>query len=224
MYNLINKSTKVIGLIILLLAYCFPLANAQFTRDNSMNNKFDITEFNQHKDRFNNWEFSLSDGSKVKKFKAADYYLEHIKLPDSPYMKISAYNKNGILLQKGNKFYDIKLDMEDYDLQGNMIKRTTYDAPYKLTIEALRKVIQNKFNIDIMNTRQVFAVNRFEDNKVTYLPYYLVRYVDQQNDQRYHQVLLNGNTGEILYTVDGYFVREGNPDIWQEYLKSLKTK
>lgn len=225
MYKLINKFNTTIFLVILVFIYFFSsIANAESTKDNNIHNKFDIIEFNQHKDRFNNWEFFLSDGSKVRRFKAADYYLEHIKLSDSPYIKISAYNKNGVLLQKGTKFYDIKLDMEDYDLQGNMLKKTIYDTSYKLTIEELRKIIQDNFNIDIMNTKQVFALNRFEDKKVTNLPYYLVKYIDQQENQKFHYILVNGNTGEIVHTMDGYFMSEENKDIWQEYLKTRKTK
>jgi len=224
MYNLINKFTTIIQLIILLLACYLSLANAESSRDNIMNNKLNIVEYNQYKDLSGNWYFTLPDGSEGRVFKVNKHYLEHIKLSNSPYIKVTLYNSDGILLQKATKFYDIKLDMEDYDLQGNLIKRTTYEAPYKLTLEELRKVIQDNFNIDIMNTKQVFAVSRFEDKQVTNLPYYLVRYIDQQENQKFHLILVNGNTGEIIHTIEGYFMSEENKDIWQEYLKTLKIK
>lgn len=96
----------------------------------------------------------------MRKFKASEYYLVHKNLTHSPYVKVEAYNSDGVLLQKGTRFYDV--------------------------------------NIDIMNIEQIFAINWFEDKKVTNLPYHQVIYIDQQDKRSYHQVLLNGNTGEII--------------------------
>lgn len=201
----------------------FPLVYSETNLSDTMNNKFDIVEFNQHKGSDGNWHFTTSDGYEVRKFKASKYYLVHKKLPDSPYLKVEAYNSDGVLLQKGTQFYDINIDLEDYDSQGNMLKKTTYDTPYNLTIEKLRTIIKNEYDRDIMDKNQIYALTRFEDKQITNQSYYLVRYIDSQNKRQLHQVLLNGNTGEILKTADSYFFG-ANIDVWQEYLKSLKTK
>ena len=166
----------------------------------------------------------MPDKSEVRVFSIHGLYLKDVQPFNSPYHERIVYNKDGIAIQSATFFYDIQLNAIGYDLTGNVINKTAYDAPYKLTIEELRKLIQDRFNVDIMDTAQTSRVHRFEEKNTTNLPYYLVNYYDHQDHRKYHEVLINANTGEILQTVNGYFVSEKNPDIWQEFVKQKNNE
>ncbi|OCG00809.1 hypothetical protein [Gilliamella sp. wkB112] len=182
---------------------------------------FDVVGFNKNKDTSSNeWSYTLDDGTYIRKFKSTDGYIEQISKATSPYNVVRAYNEKGDLVEKLTQFYSMKIKLEQYK-NSKIIKLDDYSS-FKVSIDDLRILIEQKFNIDIMNPKQIARLNRYILPRVN-SPVYELQYYAKSSVDIVHCVLIDGVNGDILYQTErSNGSRQKELTIYDEYLQSIK--
>ncbi|MCV9926915.1 hypothetical protein OIU83_04600 [Flavobacterium sp. LS1R49] len=141
-----------------------------------------------------------NEGVKILYFN--DTFQEEKNLYGNPILDVKSYYvKTNSLKLKGQTFYNLEFGIwKEYDEKGNLIKETNYDKEYKFSIDDLVKKMKEKYNYDLMNMEKTYNLNRYIDLEKTKLPLYEVYYRDDKNTQVLHSYVINGNTGEILFS------------------------
>ncbi|WP_048512532.1 hypothetical protein [Chryseobacterium sp. FH2] len=146
------------------------------------------------------------------------------KITPYEYNYVYSY-KNKTLLIETKKFYSIKIGIQRYyDETGKLIKETDYDKPYKFSIEDLINKMKNEYNIDLLDTKHIISLYRYEEKKDLNIPLYEIWYnYDNSNRNNVECYLINGTTGETLFTVKR-FLGDKKGSLLQNYLEGLKDK
>ena len=103
---------------------------------------FDIETFNNKKVR-KEYTFIDKDSTLIIQTERQLEYQETIKHKNSYFETINRYYKSG-KLKVVSQFYPDRFQKgirKEYDEQGNLIKETNYDAPYKFTWEDILKSV-----------------------------------------------------------------------------------
>jgi len=190
------KKLIFIGLLILTTS-CSAQKNK--TKQNKMKT-FDIETFEKNKNHLNEYIFVTKDSTVIEQGEWQFGYEETIKPKNSYIFTYNKYYKNGEIKMTGDFFQNDfeKGVWKEYNEQGNLIKETDYDAPYKFTFEDILKFIKKR-KID-MNTSQ-FQINRgfdfgnFDESKKD-KPFWAITYEDGSDTMKV--IILDGITGEIV--------------------------
>ena len=151
---------KIIYLSLLLL-----LTNCKAQHNNIKNTKiktFDIATFEKNKDERNEFLIITKDDTQIKQT-VWQFGYEEIVIPNNSLIyTYNKYYKNGKLKLTGDFFpNDFEKGIwKEYDEQGNLIKETNYDAPYKFTWENVLDFIKMR-DID-MTSRQFQVIRSFD--------------------------------------------------------------
>lgn len=134
------------------------------------------------------------------------------------------YNTNKSLKIKGLRFYGFSIGKWlYYDETGNIIKEINHDLEFKLSVEDLGKIMKEKYNIDIYDVQKTDEVHRFVDSVKMKLPIYTVYYRDETKLGILNCYVINGNTGETLFTTTRFAdTEEKQGSLYDKFLKSLK--
>ncbi|MFD2592285.1 hypothetical protein ACFSTE_15715, partial [Aquimarina hainanensis] len=126
---------------------------------------FDIETFEKNKID-NEYKIVTKDSTIIKQGLWHSGYEEIISYKGSYIQTYNKYYKTGILKLTGD-FYSNDFEKgvwKEYDEQGNLIKETDYDAPYKFTWEDVLKLIKER-KIDM--SHEQFRVIRGSSEKGT---------------------------------------------------------
>lgn len=111
---------------------------------------------------------------------------------NTPYKIVKVYSfKTKKLLGKGVYFYQCSIGIDkEYDENGNFIKETNNETPYKLSVEDIIKIVKQEYNIDLMDTsmRYNFSRNDYE------LPKYQIRIPLGETTSRV--IIIDATTGK----------------------------
>ena len=93
---------------------------------------------------------------------------------------------------------DFMINMKEYDEQGNLIKETDYDKPYKFTFDDILKLIKKR-GID-MKTKyfmisRSFDFGNFDETKKD-KPFWAITYENGSDTKKV--IIINGITGAII--------------------------
>ncbi|MEO8236491.1 MAG: hypothetical protein ABI576_00185 [Flavobacterium sp.] len=130
---------------------------------------FDRNKYKEYLNNNSSQSFKLSNGDKVQ----LDFYentdIEIIKKLNSPYeLRKEFFYKSGGLKLEGVKFYFFPIGItKEYDENGELVKETNHDLPYKFSIDDLREKIKREYNVDIVSDYRdsdptLIFVNRWE--------------------------------------------------------------
>ncbi|MFD2592287.1 hypothetical protein ACFSTE_15725, partial [Aquimarina hainanensis] len=106
---------------------------------------FDVEQFNKNKIN-NRYTYISKDSTKVEQSTWQFGYEETITKQNDFFQVYNKYYKDGTLKVTGEFFPDdfLKGIWKEYDEQGNLVKETDYDAPYKFTWEDILKLIKER--------------------------------------------------------------------------------
>jgi hypothetical protein len=83
--------------------------------------------------------------------------------------------------------------------------------------------MKEKYNYDLMNVDKTYNLKRYVDLEKTKLPLYEVYYRDDKNTLMLHSYVINGNTGEILFsTLRSTQGKQGS--LYDAFIKAFKEK
>lgn len=193
----------------------------EFSMDNQQVNYFlNIDEFEKNRDG-NEWNFTLSNGTKIRQIKSSDGYIVETTPLNSAYVYSSGYNKKGEITITGVRFYGNDVEKWVYfNDRQQIIKEIDNDAPYPLSIETLAKLLKDNYKIDLFDTNQIFSMRRYIDKKNTHKPIYILRAYSQNdlNKNTLIYYLIDGETGRVLFEQETYPREKIN--IYNEYIKT----
>ena len=198
------KKLIFIGLLTILTS-CKAQKIENTKKDTIMLEKFDIEAYNKRKIDPGYEGYYLKDSTHISQFDAGGkgvykYYIEVVSNPSKLFQEYRVFYYNGNLKLKGLQFSnDFKKGLwKEYDEQGNLIKETDYDAPYKFTWEDILEFIKKR-KID-MSTLQ-FQINRgfdygnFDESKKD-KPFWAITYED--GSEMMKVIILNGINGKVI--------------------------
>jgi hypothetical protein len=220
-------------IIILVLLLHFTSCKSQIIKKDELTIKKDTTmehfDINKYKKLPVNPKTGLQvlpNGDEVQHFTGSKGvgFVERTKIKNSPYCIVKVFYQNTSLQAKGNEFYGLPIGIHnEYDEKGNLIKETNYDKDYKFSIDDLIKKMKEKYNYDLMNVEKTYNLNRYIDSQYTKLPIYELYYRDNKNHQVLHSYIINGNTGEVLFTtLRNTQGKQGS--LFDKFIESLKQK
>ena len=144
--------------------------------------------------------YKLLDGSEMQKSEDMDYYYFRTTLPHSPYATKYTYFKNPLQLKREyNTFYSASTGiLKEYDKQGNLIKEINLDAGFGFSLQNVIGIMQADYQIDLLHLPK----DQYRDLERSLAtsntpPTYTIAFDDVASKRR-REVVLNGNTGELI--------------------------
>ena len=135
-----------------------------------------------------------------------DFQLE--ESDNTPYMTYKNFSlKTKSLLYIGRAFYEAEIGFwKYYDENGNLIKETNEELPYKLSVDDIIKIMKLDYNIDLMDTSMGYRLSRNENE----FPYYEISV--RLGDGLFRIIIINADTGKTVsdsqYSVDDKFKKK----------------
>ncbi|QKX07085.1 hypothetical protein HN014_19920 [Aquimarina sp. TRL1] len=173
---------------------------------------FDIEAYNKKKKNPGYDGYYLKDSTYIRQFDAGGdgiymNYIEVITHPTNFFQEYRVFHHNGKIKIDGLKFFNDfeKGIWKEYDEQGNLVKETDYDAPYKFTWENVLKLIKER-KIDM--SHEQFQVNRSfgfgteNIGKKTGRPFWAITYHKSEENMLLGVIIIDGITGKIIKEFD----------------------
>lgn len=182
---------------------------------------FDIDKFEKNRNG-SEWNFTLSNGTRVRQFKTSDGFVLETTPPNSAYVYSSGYNKKGEITITGVRFYDNGVNKWIYfNDKQEIIKEIDNDQPYPFTIEALAKLLKENYGIDLYDTTQIAMMSRYVDTENLHKPIYIIN-AKQKNNliNDLNCFLIDAETGKVLFQMETYLGSESN--VYDEYIKTTE--
>ena len=110
-----------------------------------------------------------------------------------------------------------------YDSLGQITEEKDYSAPYKFKLSDLIEKMKKEYGCDLLNKERAYSVSRSKGERNLKRPWYSVYYLDANNDMYGDEYLIDGTTGETLYTLKHQERVECGNDIrfWNAEMKGL---
>ena len=168
---------------------------------------FDIEIFEKNKNQLNEYEFVTKDGTIIKQSDDGYEFYETVKHPDSYFIIINRYYKNGDLKLTGELFENNfqKGVWKEYDEQGNLTSETDFDKTYDFAWEDVlsfiekRKIQMDAYGFEI--TRN-WGFDSSESKKESLRPFWAITYNKSEIDMVLGVIILDGITGDIIKEYD----------------------
>jgi hypothetical protein len=192
----------------ILLLMLFTNCKAQNNQQKSTKMKtFDIETFNKNKNHLNEYTFIGEDSTIIEQRKRQFGYYEIIKPKNSYFQTRNSYFENGSLKSTVQDFPNDFLAgiLKEYDEQGNSIKETDYDAPYKFTWEDIltfikkRKFDMNAYGFEVTRS---FGFGTENIGKESEKPFWAITYNKSEEDMLLGVIIIDGVTGKIIKEYD----------------------
>jgi hypothetical protein len=154
-------------------------------------------------------------------------YWENRKYPNSPYRFVCSYDANGLLIHTLTTFYSIEFGViRYYDNLGNITQEKDLDIPYKFCIDNLIDKMSDEYEIDILNSKLIWDVNRYFMKEIN-IPFYEISVRDLIiTDGIIYVYLINGSTGETLLitTRETEWNGEVEEKVYDEYIRKKSNE
>ena len=208
---------------------CAQTESVEHNKGKNMKRYFDIKTFNEYQGRSGHYEYKTYDMSIVQR---ADYdsnrkligYIETCEELYRPYRYYYEYDTKGNLRHMSVSFCGFHIGNEYYyDSLGQITETIDYSAPYKFKLSDLIEKMKKEYGCDLLSKERVADVSRSEGEKDLKRPWYSVYYLDANDDMCGDEYLIDGTTGETLYTLKHQERVECGNDIrfWNAEMKGL---
>jgi len=194
-----------------------------------MRRYFDIEAFYKNRVRVDYYEYKTYDMSIVQR---ADFdsnkqligYIEDCEELHTPYSYYYEYDTRGNLRHMIVCFNGFNIGKGyRYDSLGQITETIDYSAPYKFKLSDLIEKMKKEYGCDLLNKERTYRVSRSKGERNLKRPWYSVYYLDANNDMYGDEYLIDGTTGETLYTLKHQERVECGNDIrfWNAEMKGL---
>ncbi|MEP6805974.1 MAG: hypothetical protein ABI892_15710, partial [Flavobacterium sp.] len=96
-----------------------------------------------------------------------------------------------------------------------------YDKPYKFSLKEVIEKVKKEYDSDLEDKTQKCVLERFTSDELNDKYFYGVSVRDKENESKIQYILLDGTTGETLFTT--YFIlRDNSIPPFAQYIESLK--
>ena len=194
-----------------------------------MKRYFDIKTFNENQNRSGNYRYTTYDMS-IRQYTLYDSnsllegYVEDCRELHTPYSYYYRYDTRGRLRQMSVSFSGFHIGKAySYDSLGQITEEKDYSAPYKFKLSDLIEKMKKEYGCDLLNKERTYRVSRSKGERDLKRPWYSVYYLDANNDMYGDEYLIDGTTGETLYTLKHQERVECGNDIrfWNAEMKGL---
>ena len=208
---------------------CAQTDNVEHNKGKNMKRYFDIKTFNENQDRSGNYRYTTYDMS-IRQYSLYDSnrllegYVEDCRELHTPYSYYYRYDTRGRLRQMSVSFSGIHIGKAySYDSLGQITEEKDYGAPYKFKLSDLIEKMKKEYGCDLLNKERAYSVSRSKGERNLKRPWYSVYYLDANNDMYGDEYLIDGTTGETLYTLKHQERVECGNDIrfWNAEMKGL---
>ena len=208
---------------------CAQTDGVEHNKGKKMKRYFDIKTFNENQDRSGNYRYTTYDMS-IRQYSLHDSnrllegYVEDCRELHTPYSYYYRYDTRGRLRQMSVSFSGIHIGKAySYDSLGQITEEKDYSAPYKFKLSDLIEKMKKEYGCDLLNKERAYSVSRSKGERNLKRPWYSVYYLDANNDMYGDEYLIDGTTGETLYTLKHQERVECGNDIrfWNAEMKGL---
>ncbi len=145
--------------------------------------------------------YLISGGKKININADATSIIVREKDKNTPYKLYKYYSaKTNNLLVSGFLYDDIHLGLwKEYDEDGNLIKETDEDKDFQFTLNDLINKMKLKYNIDILDKKNVRSASRYESDKLHKLVYEIQ--INKHSENKRDDVerfIFDGTTGKLI--------------------------
>lgn len=132
------------------------------------------------------------------------------------------YLKNKSLCSVLNEFYKIYLNKYiKYDESGKIVKEINFDQLYVFSLKDLLHKIKIEYDIDLEDKRKGAWAGRWVDENFK-KPFYEVHLKSKENSMEREYILIDGISGEILFTTFYYMKDQESIPPFDQYSQGLK--
>ena len=208
---------------------CAQTDSVEHNKGKSMRRYFDIKTFNENQNRSGNYRYTTYDMS-IRQYTLYDSnsllegYVEDCRELHTPYSYYYRYDTRGRLRQMSVSFSGFHIGKAySYDSLGQITEEKDYSAPYKFKLSDLIEKMKKEYGCDLLNKERTYRVSRSKGERDLKRPWYSVYYLDANNDMYGDEYLIDGTTGETLYTLKHQERVECGNDIrfWNAEMKGL---
>jgi len=208
---------------------CAQTDGVEHNKGKKMRRYFDVKAFNELHGRSGHHEYKTYDMSITQR---ADYdanrqligYIETCEELYRPYRYYYEYDTRGNLRHMIVSFSGFHIGKGyRYDSLGRITEEKDYSAPYKFKLSDLIEKMKKEYGCDLLNKERAYSVSRSKGERNLKRPWYSVYYLDANNDMYGDEYLIDGTTGETLYTLKHQERVECGNDIrfWNAEMKGL---
>ena len=208
---------------------CAQTDGVEHNKGKKMRRYFDVKAFNELHGRSGNYRYTTYDMS-IRQYSLHDSnrllegYVEDCRELHTPYSYYYRYDTRGRLRQMSVSFSGIHIGKAySYDSLGQITEEKDYGAPYKFKLSDLIEKMKKEYGCDLLNKERAYSVSRSKGERNLKRPWYSVYYLDANNDMYGDEYLIDGTTGETLYTLKHQERVECGNDIrfWNAEMKGL---
>ena len=151
-----------------------------------------------NEEQFNDWEKAGDFSKEERRLRKEDKEVHILKNKDTLNINISSINNSfteGYDYSPKTKVCTTYI--KKYDEQGNLIKEENYEKMYKISIEKLIEIAEEKLSIDINPPKYRIGVSRYDydENRI---PVYIIT-IPSFYAWFSRIISIDANTGEILF-------------------------
>lgn len=205
-----NYSTLIKAFLILVLFINSYSIQPCLAEEAANMENFNIDAFNQNNNG-GEWQRSLSDGTKIRTwYNPKGYYHQEVTPLRSAYTYKRVFNTAGDLIGEATDFYSFPVSISRmYDAQGKLIRETNHDEGFAFSVEDLAAKMLAVYKIDILNSDNIYKLNRGTQITPPLFSFYQVYCYDLASPAPQEAViafLIDGNTGEVLHTLQTHIM------------------
>ena len=185
---------------------------------------FNVTFFKTHQKK-GEYNFYRKDSTYVSQSVDESFFIEWLTHKDSNISIYKKFDRKGILQRKTFYFQDFPIGNEYLFEEGKVAKIINHDENYKISIENVRKIILQTFDVDIFFYRRTPYYIEVTRKKREVYPtdwryVYIVKFGVMSEEELVNKIYyIDANTGYFLYK-DEYGTKE---DFFQR-AKDLPTE
>jgi len=145
------------------------------------------------------WDRFLKKGDeRVRIIKTDSFIQVEVSNIANPYKNKYKYDiRTKRLILQSYFFYDCQIGIwKDWSKTGKLIKEINCDEPYKLSVKDIITLVNQKFNIDLLDMNLLLNVDRYNRS----VPIYIISITKPNTrGQEIRYITISADNGEILF-------------------------
>ena len=145
------------------------------------------------------WDRFLKKGDeRVRIIKTDSFIQVEVSSIANPYKNKNKYDiRTKRLILQSYFFYNCQIGVwKDWSKTGKLIKEVDYDEPYKLSVKDIITLVNQKFNIDLLDMNLLLNVDRYNRS----VPIYIISITKPNTrGQEIRYINISADNGEILF-------------------------
>ena len=145
------------------------------------------------------WDrFLKKGGERVRIIKTDSFIQVEVSNIANPYKNKYKYDiRTKRLILQSYFFYNCPIGIwKDWSKTGKLIKEVDYDEPYKLSVKDIITLVNQKFNIDLLDMNLLLNVDRYNRS----VPIYIISITKPNTrGQEIRYITISADNGEVLF-------------------------